>query len=1212
MVKPRSISGLNNHRRAWPMLGDDHLPPTGHCVTIEEVPVGSMPDWLKQHIRLQSLGKPSKNSSHHGRILIIYPTERSRRQALSSIDLRGAVDRTLHHTMDSLISSLVADLRLPRVISSRGPLSAVIHAECQKESSRLGFPMINPLPEMKWGKGKTEALANLHRHLSRELVAQKWEGPGITTFRRIITNLEEKLRFTHPDMACERIIDALEEGRIPFTISDIDGIIMLDHSPVMSQSHTQILLSLSKIRPIHQLTYPGNFRLGHHGHMLVDIHPIENPSELPDWIPSQRDPLQGPKNKVNRILLNREAHSFEVAIRIVAERLRRENSEIIIVDPALENNRHKWEKLLGEIGVCMERRRAPPSSHPIGHWILFLARLGHGADAFSLESLRALSLQTSVVPFEEPEEHPSDPEISPLADSELLTKLARNEHVLGGPGALSKWLETLSRQPMDERDGPKKESTQWWLMCLAASIRPLLRRHDRELIGKIRGAVGCHSGQRLPLPDFPKGGDQWLDKTLSLIDMPSQMALFPGRGLSPAAAVNALIEEHSTLREMQRRSGHSIHTLGSDWVDELCSIADQTKAKTGGSNFTSSVSVLTPEEALGCSADLVVLSNLSSSSWNLRVPKVPFLGEDERHLLGILRPDAPIRDARHNLLHLLNCSQEVFVLDPSKDETSPPAAPIREWGSDFELSGMESEEFVVTVPSSSPRASRQIDGLRIRQGKPPFHPPINPGAVSIPLDTVVQRDRERRQPTKASMDGYLPEENHSHILSIEKLKFHGKPPEGIELPRTNGRWPVVGASVNRKTTPSIDPRPLSPIATGSQVSDSRHGHSGEAQQEIQVWSPTRLQDWLRCPRRGWLSRELGAEREDLQGEDIDNRTYGELLHNVHHDIIAETLGFEMGLEREHETDFEHISVQRSGLDQDEIMRKALESLDSRAPWLERTDAVSTQRLRSLTGMDREEWTSWLADPKPISPRGRIGSLVSAEFNVGDSAPLSIEWKIGNTSSNNIELHPTTEISPTGGLDSIRVRGWIDRVDLLPIDLASSTWIDSEGSDSVAPIRLEGSGWRPRRLIAIRDLKTSEEPSQRNRHYKGLLEELQLAIYARAWEEAHPGDLVIAAGISVIGHKSEHFLEVSPLYDSPQSGINIGTQTTITSGLHRFMDEDEKADSDHFRAWLAQRLSVAMGVARNAGMGKVHPIPSAQACAYCPVREICDVRMEGSF
>ena len=243
------------------------------------------------------------------------------------------------------------------------------------------------------------------------------------------------------------------------------------------------------------------------------------------------------------------------------------------------------------------------------------------------------------------------------------------------------------------------------------------------------------------------------------------------------------------------------------------------------------------------------------------------------------------------------------------------------------------------------------------------------------------------------MDGYLPEENHSHLLSIEKLKFHGKPPEGIEPPRTNSRWPVVGASVNGKITPSIDPRPLSPIATGSLVSDSRHGHSGEAPQEIQVWSPTRLQDWSRCPRRGWLSRELGAEREELQGEDIDNRTYGELLHNVHHDIIAKTLGFETSVERTHDGGLGHVSVQRSGLDQDEIMRIALESLDSRAPWLERTDAVSTQRLRSLTGMNREEWGSWLADPKPTPPRGRIGSIVTAELDVSDSAPLSIEWSI---------------------------------------------------------------------------------------------------------------------------------------------------------------------------------------------------------------------------
>ena len=122
-------------------------------MTIEEVPAGSMPDWLKKHIRLQSLGKPSNDSNHHGRILIIYPTEKSRRQSLSSIELRGAVDRTLHHTMDSLISSLVADLRLPRVISNQGPLSAIIHAECQKESSRL-IPDDQPATRDEVGQGQ--------------------------------------------------------------------------------------------------------------------------------------------------------------------------------------------------------------------------------------------------------------------------------------------------------------------------------------------------------------------------------------------------------------------------------------------------------------------------------------------------------------------------------------------------------------------------------------------------------------------------------------------------------------------------------------------------------------------------------------------------------------------------------------------------------------------------------------------------------------------------------------------------------------------------------------------------------------------------------------------------------------------------------------------------------------------------------------------------
>ncbi len=99
---------------------------------------------------------------------------------------------------------------------------------------------------------------------------------------------------------------------------------------------------------------------------------------------------------------------------------------------------------------------------------------------------------------------------------------------------------------------------------------------------------------------------------------------------------------------------------------------------------------------------------------------------------------------------------------------------------------------------------------------------------------------------------------------------------------------------------------------------------------------------------------------------------------------------------------------------------------------------------------------------------------------------------------------------------------------------------------------------------------------------------------------------------MIGHNSEHLLEVSSQYSNSQKELNIGTRSSITSASHRFVDEDEEPQSDHFRSWLAQRLSVALGVSSNARSGKVHPTPSPGVCGYCPVRETCNVRMEGSF
>jgi hypothetical protein len=118
-----------------------------------------------------------------------------------------------------------------------------------------------------------------------------------------------------------------------------------------------------------------------------------------------------------------------------------------------------------------------------------------------------------------------------------------------------------------------------------------------------------------------------------------------------------------------------------------------------------------------------------------------------------------------------------------------------------------------------------------------------------------------------------------------------------------------------------------------------------------------------------------AGNEELIDEEIDRRTHGNLLHLVHHDVLSRVLKIPMGGERELSAVAENPSIARSGIGEGELMQIALESLDSRAPWLERSDAVATHSLHSLTGMNLKQWGEWLAEPVPKPAIGRIGTIV---------------------------------------------------------------------------------------------------------------------------------------------------------------------------------------------------------------------------------------------
>ncbi len=140
------------------------------------------------------------------------------------------------------------------------------------------------------------------------------------------------------------------------------------------------------------------------------------------------------------------------------------------------------------------------------------------------------------------------------------------------------------------------------------------------------------------------------------------------------------------------------------------------------------------------------------------------------------------------------------------------------------------------------------------------------------------------------------------------------------------------------------------------------------------------------------------------------------------------------------------------------------------------------------------------------------------------------------------------------------------------------------------------------------MKTTESKSGEDRHAIGILDEVQVALYARSWEESHPGDLVVAAGISAMGHETNHLLEISN--HAPQENITeAGTRSNLTQSRFRFPDEEPHSSSDSFRAWLTHRLSTALGVASAATQGMVNPTPTKDGCQWCSVRSLCPVAFE---
>ena len=248
-------------------------------LSMEAIEAGvSTPDWLLEAIVSGQ------------RLMIIHPTEASRKQTISELHNMmdgGIVDSSHHLTIQRFISMLHIDLRLPAVMEEDGVTFELTHQALSSHASDYGFPLIQPNPQHTWTRSRSHRVLALHREIISLLKPQNWEDdPGAMSCDKVLKRLEAKTGMTHPSRRTRVVLDALNETeKIPFTLRDVSGIIMLDHASSLTEVEIAVMSRISQLVNLHQLVNPGSHRLGFHGEYIEDIHPVRKQSELPKWVP---------------------------------------------------------------------------------------------------------------------------------------------------------------------------------------------------------------------------------------------------------------------------------------------------------------------------------------------------------------------------------------------------------------------------------------------------------------------------------------------------------------------------------------------------------------------------------------------------------------------------------------------------------------------------------------------------------------------------------------------------------------------------------------------------------------------------------------------------------------------------------------------------------------------------------------------------------------
>ena len=1196
-------------------------------ITIESTPSGKIiPSWL-EHALMADLETD---------FLVIYPNEASRRDFLSRVSkTNSSIDSSKHLTMKRLTRLLLTDFRQPNVLDDDSTLLSIVHNECCQKAEKGHFPFLHKKGK-KWSLSKTERLISLHREISKLPRIPSWEtDPGVKEFRKVLKLVEKKSSGIHPDLMRTHLFKVISNPSLsesPFSLKGLDGIIILDHPPEFDEIDRSIFCHLSQKIPIHQLCNPGKYRLGYGGAYLEDVSWCTQDT-VPDWVP-KHDVIDAEHNAkwqssisientttYHHVVVERAEHIIDATFNLLHDINVNANSTVMIVDAGLKEREYQWRGRLRKKGFYFPEKEMSLSEVPIIQELTFHLSLAKGLEAWSFERLRRLvnSNHLSITLDNYELEHPTNPEIIPRPHLDILEKISRSFHVLGGPGAANRWLTTLafttpSTGYADEEISVKQEETSWWLANIIRLWAPL--SEGREIPDEI---VGCHTDEKLPLVEIPKDGFQLLEVLIQNIDWEDLM-LDDRQFNRCLGALEILKSKCSEIEEISP-------STNLDFLEKIKMITSNESGHTSRIEC-SNVVICEPRESYGLSADIILLVGMDSDSWSMKPRTIPWLDQSTKVKLGLNNSDIRIRSSRHELRHLLNCGNKVVIIDTSLDEAATPSPPLAEWFEEisdnrsvfteipdfvnghsfnqtnpnrawdlleqnniktlslrvFSIENSKGSQFG-TKSGHRGRDIRQRSGLALSAGKIPERHPNSKSSLAMAMEFSFNNQRYNSQPgiNGITVGQSLNWNQREKMISYEKINLRPSLSSANKFTRDNHEWPHLGVKVNGLiTSPAIDPRPL-PNPTNinqtllSVIGQSKIGISPK------TWSPYRLQSWLKCPRQAWLNDYLKINPTEVPAEDIDNRTRGVLMHDIEAKILSKNgvITFAKPLEFS-----KPISVSEYG-ELELLWNVVLEHLKIDSPWLSRKNAVSVHRCREVIGVTPDKWVEYLDGESEIEPSGKIKKYLEASLELTGSAPIACEWKISNNSNGPITIVGKDD---SGIEKQFKISGRIDRVDhLYPSSLDEN-----------------------QRLIIIRDMKTVVGPKKGergNRHRRAIFDELQLAIYAKAWESTFPNDRVVGVGITEVGEDTEYYVEIDPDFKDLVEDINIGTVTTYTSNTYRNLREEKPINSNGFRAWIDERIRTAMRVIQGAETGQINPTISRD-CNFCKVRRLCPTSVLG--